>query len=136
MCINHNKSVFEKQLDEKKINLILAVLTKRTIDRGHSIKFNNKYYRLVNRVNTPIYFNHGTKCIVIKSFDNKLYATVNDNIFALDEIPEKQALSENFDEILEVKQKRVYIPPMSHPWKQSLFDGFIQLQEHRLEKVS
>lgn len=136
LCINHNKSVFEKQLDEKKINLILAVLAKRTIDRGHSIKFNNKYYRLVNRVNTPIYFNHGTKCIVIKSFDNKLYATVNDNIFALDEIPEKQALSENFDEIPEVKQKRVYIPPMSHPWKQSLFDGFIQLQEHRLEKVS
>ena len=33
-------------------------------------------------------------------------------------------------------KKRVYIPPMSHPWKQSLFDGFIQLQEHRLEKVS
>ena len=83
-----------------------------------------------------MYFNHGTKCIVIKSFDNKLYATVNDNIFALDEIPEKQALSENFDEIPETKQKRVYIPPMSHPWKQSFFDSFIQLQEHRLEKVS
>lgn len=56
--------------------------------------------------------------------------------FALDEIPEKQALSENFDEIPETKSKRIYIPPMSHPWKQSLFDNFIQLQEHRLEKVS
>ena len=115
MFINHNKSVFEKQLDEKKINLILAVLTKRTIDRSHSIKFNNKYYRLVNRVNTPIYFNPSTKCIVIKSFDNKLYTTVNDNIFALNEIPEKQALSENFDEIPETKSKRIYILPMSHP---------------------
>lgn len=136
LCINHTKSVFEKQLDEKKINLILAVLTKRVIDKGHSIKFNNKYYRLVNRVNTPIYFNRGTTCIVIKSFDNKLYATVNDTVFALEEIPEVQAISENFDEIVETKTKKVYIPPMTHPWKQKLFEDFIQKQEHYLEKVS
>ena len=136
LCINNTKSVFENQLDEKKINLILAVLTKRVIDKGHSIKFNNKYYRLVNRVNTPIYFNHGTTCIVIKSFDNKLYATVNDTVFALQEIPEVQALSENFDEIVETKTKRVYIPPMTHPWKQKLFEDFIQKQEHYVEKVS
>lgn len=136
LCINNTKSVFEKQLDEKKINLILAVLTKRVIDKGHSIKFNNKYYRLVNRINTPIYFNHGTTCIVIKSFDNKLYATVNDTVFSLLEIPEVQALSENFDEIVETKTKRIYIPPMTHPWKQKLFEDFIQKQEHYVEKVS
>lgn len=136
LCINHNKSVFEKQLDEKKINLILAVLTKRVIDKGHSIKFNNKYYRLVNRMNTPIYFNHGTTCVVIKSFDNQLYAAVNDTVFALEEIPEVQAISENFDEIVETKAKKVYIPPMTHPWKQQLFDKFVKNQEHRLEKVS
>lgn len=136
LCINHTKSVFEKQPDEKKINLILAVLTKRVIDKGHSIKFNNKYYRLVNRVNTPIYFAHGTTCIVIKSFDNRLYATVNDTVFALEEIPEVQAVSENFDDIVETKPKRVYIPPMTHPWKQKLFENFIEKQKHRLEKVS
>lgn len=136
LCINHNKSVFEKQPDEKKINLILAVLTKRVIDKGHSIKFNNKYYRLVNRVNTPIYFNYGTSCVVIKSFDDKLYATVNDTIFALDEIPEVQAISENFDEIIETKPRKIYIPPMTHPWKQKLFENFIEKQQHRLEMVS
>lgn len=136
LCINHNKSVFEKQLDERKINLTLAILTKRVIDKGHSIKFNNKYYRLVNRVGTPIYFNHGTTCIVIKSFDSKLYATVNDTVFALEEIPEIQAMSENFDGIVETKTKKIYIPPMTHPWKQKLFESFIEKQEHRLENVS
>ena len=136
LCINHTKSVFEKQPDEKKINLILAVLTKRVIDKGHSIKFNNTFYRLVNRVNTPIYFNHGTTCVVIKSFDNQLYATVNDTVFALQEIPEIQAISENFDEIVETKSKKVYIPPMTHPWKQKLFENFIEKQKHRIEKVS
>ena len=132
----HNKSAFEKQPDEKRINLILAVLTKRFIDKGHSIKFNNKYYRLVNCINTPIYFNHGTTCIVIKSFDNQLYATVNDTVFALEEIPEIQAISENFDEIMETKPKKIYIPPMTHPWKRKLFEDFIEKQEHRLENVS
>lgn len=136
LCINHNKSVFEKQPDEKKINLILSVLTKRVIDKGHSIKFNNKYYRLVNRMNTPIYFNHGTICIVIKSFDNKLYATVNDTVFALKEIPEIQAISENFDEIEEIKPRRIYIPSMTHPWKQQLFDKFVENQKQHFEKVS
>lgn len=38
--INHTKSVFEKQPNQEKINLTLAVITKRTIDSGHSIKFN------------------------------------------------------------------------------------------------
>ena len=136
LCINHNKSVFEKQLDEKKINLILAVLTKRVIDKGHSIRFNNKYYRLVNRVGIPIYFNHGTICIVIKSFDNQLYATVNDTVFALEEIPEFQAICENFDEIVETKPKKIYIPQMTHPWKQRFFESFIEKQEHRLEQGS
>jgi transposase len=132
LCINNNKSVFENQLSEEKINLTLAVLTKRVIDKGHSIKFDNKYFRLVNKSNTPIFFNHGTTCIVIKSFDNKLYATVNDTIFALEKIPEVQAMSENFDDIVKSKTKKIYIPPMNHPWRQSMFDNFVKKQEHHL----
>lgn len=135
LCIDNNKSVFEKQPDEQKIDLILAVLTKRIIDKGHSISYNNKYYRLVNRINTPIYFNRGTTCVVIKSFNNRLYATVNDTVFALEEIPKVQALSENFDEIIEAKPKRVYIPMMKHPWRQQILDNFIEKQHH-LQNVS
>lgn len=54
--IDNNKSVFENQPSNHEINLILAVLTKRVIDKGHSIKFNNKYFRLINRANSPIFF--------------------------------------------------------------------------------
>lgn len=134
--INNTKSVFENQPSESEINLILAVLTKRVIDKGHSIKFNNKYFRLVNRANTPIFFNRGTTCVVIKSFDNKLYATVNDTVFALEEIPEVQAISENFDELVPAKSKRIYIPSILHPWKQKYLDNFIDKQEHRLDLAS
>ena len=58
LCINHNKSVFEKQPSEEKINLTLAILCQRVIDSGHSIKYNNEYYRFINKNGNPIYFNN------------------------------------------------------------------------------
>ena len=136
LYINNSKSVFEKQPEKSKINLILAILTSRVVDKGHAIKFKNKYYRFTNQHGYPIYFNKGTKCMVIQSFDNKMYATVDNSVFSLEEIPEVQSKSENFDEIEEVKERKVYIPRMIHPWKREYFEKFVNNQEHRLEMVS
>ena len=135
LCINHNKSVFEKQPSEQKINLTLAVLSRRVVDSGHSISFKKKYYRLVNCNGTPIYFGKGTKCMVIESFDKKLFATVENNIFALEEIPKVQAKSVNFDEILPVEPKKIYIPRMIHPWKRQSFEKFAEKQFFKAQKV-
>ena len=134
LCINNNKSVFEKQPSEEKINLTLAILCERVIDSGHSVRYNNSYYRLINKVGRPIYFNKGTKCIVIKSLNGDLYATVDESIFALEKITEVQATPENLDEIEEVKIRNVYIPRMIHPWKGKSFEEFIKTQKHRLEE--
>ena len=140
LCIDNTKSVFEKQPSLQKINLTLAVLSRRTVDTGHSICFKKKHYRTVNSVGTPIYFGKGTKCMVIESFDKKLYATVEDSIFALEEIPEVQLLSENFDEILPTEPKKIYIPRMTHPFKRESFEKFVAKQiekiQKELEKVS
>lgn len=134
--VNNTKSVFEKQPDLKKINLTLAVLSRRVVDTGHSICFKKKHYRTVNCVGTPIYFGKGTKCMVIESFDKKLYATVENSIFALEEIPEIQAYSENFDEVLPTKPKKIYIPKMTHPWKREAFEKFAKKQIHKLQSKS
>ena len=134
--INNSKSVFEKQPDKQKINLILAVLTQRVVDSGHTIKFKNKYYKFINTHGFPIYFHRGTKCMVIEAFDQKLYATVDNSVFALEEIPEVQAKSENFEIVEEVKERKIYIPNMKHPWKLEYFNKFVNNQEHRLEEVS
>lgn len=134
LCIDNTKSVFEKQPSLQKINLTLAVLSRRTIDTGHSICFKKKFYRPVNCVNTPIYFGKGTKCMVIESFDRSLYTTVEDSIFALEEIPETQAYSENFDEVLPKESKRIYIPKMMHPWKRQSFERFAEKQITKLQK--
>ena len=136
LCINNNKSAFEKQPSEEKINLTLAILCQRVIDSGHSIKYNNEYYRFINKNGNPIYFNKGTKCTVIKSLNGQLFATVDESIFALEKISEIQAKSENFDEIEKIKERKIYIPRMIHPWKGKSFEEFVKKQEHRLEDVS
>ena len=134
LCINNTKSVFEMQPSKEKINLTLAVLSRRVVDTGHSICFKNKHYRTVNSVGTPIYFGKGTKCMVIEAFDKSLFATIEDSIFSLEEIPEVQAKSENFDEILPAEPKRIYIPRMIHPYKRQSFEKFIEKQNLKLQK--
>ena len=136
LCINNNKSVFKKQPDKQRINLTLSVLAKRVVDSGHSIKFKNKYYRFTNVNGSPIYFHKGTKCMVIEAFDGEMYATVDNSVFALEKIPSVQSQSVNFDEIEITKEKKKYIPRMTHPCKLESFESFVEKQEHRLENVS
>jgi len=82
----------------------------------------------------PIYFHKGTKCMVIKAFDGSLYASVDETIYVLEEIPERLEVSENFDKVEKRKTKRIYIPPMNHPWRQKSYDAFVAKQAHRMEK--
>ena len=136
---DNTKNVFEKQLDKQKINLTLAVLSPRVVDRGHAIQFKKKYYRFVNSKGTPIYFGKGTKCMVLEALDGKLYATVEESIFALQEITQKQAFSENFDEVQKSKIQYIYIPKMTHPWKAKSFEEFVRKQHEKmklLEEIS
>lgn len=72
--------------------------------------------------------------MVIEAFDKSLYATIEDNIFALEEIPEVQTYSKNFDEILPTKPKKTYIPKMTHPFKRDSFEKFIEKQVLKFQK--
>ena len=114
--IDNIKSVFEKQPDNEKTNLILAVLTERKIDNGHCIRFDKKYFKPVNCNGNHAYYYKGTHCMVIKAFDGQLFGCINDKVHALEEIPTHQRSSKNFDfKKPEEKPKKKYIPPMSHP---------------------
>lgn len=135
--INNTKSVFVKQPDNEKINLTLAVLTDRKIDSGHAIRFNKKYYRHLDSNGYPVYYHKGTSCMVIQAFDGQLFSCVGEKVYALEEIPEHELRSRNFDlEGLENKPKKRYIPPMSHPWKKESFDKFVQKQAHHMQQAS
>ena len=130
--INLTKSVFEKQPNSQAINLTLAILTERKIDAGHSIRFDKKYYRLMDTNGYPVCYHKGTKCMVIQAFDKQMYSCVNEKVYSLEEIPERASTSKNFDIVQpQTDPKKRYIPPMSHPWKQASFECFLKKQAHR-----
>ena len=130
--INHTKSVFETQPSPEQINLTLAVIAKRTIDNGHSIRFEKKYFQPVNENASPVHYRKGTPCLVIQAFDGQLFATINDHVFALDEIPQHASTSKNFG-VPEPDKKptKRYVPSMSHPWKSREFFRHVSAQQHR-----
>ncbi|MGI6693842.1 MAG: hypothetical protein ACOX46_08610 [Limnochordia bacterium] len=102
------------------------------MDKGHSIKFNKKFYFPVKDDGSSVYYRKGTSCLVIQAFDGNLYAVINDSVHALDEIPEHEPTSKNFDLPEPVTEpKKRYIPPMSHPWKAQEFSKHVAAQPHR-----
>ena len=98
-------------------------MSTRKIDNGNSIKFKNKYYQPVDSNSNLKCFIKGTECLVIEAFDGTLLVTIDDNIYALKELKTHKLISEELDEIANdiPKEKRIYIPPMSHPWKAASF---------------
>ena len=123
-ALNYKKfeSVFETSPSLEKINYTLAILTPRQIDNGNSIKFKNKYYQpyIDNELKC---FLPKTKCLVIETFDGNLFVTIDENIYNLKELSRNQRFSKEFDpeNNNQVQQKKIYRPPMSHPFKLQSF---------------
>ena len=113
-------SVFETSPSKEVINYTLAVLTPRKIDNGNSIKFNGSYYQpyLDNEIKC---FLAKTECLVIKSFNGDLLVTIDEKVYELRKLERNASVSPEFDEVTEVKEKKKYIPPMTHPWKVEYF---------------
>jgi len=122
------ESVFEKSPSQERINYILAVLTPRVIDNGNSIKFKNRYYQPYLDGNIKC-FKPKTKCLVIEAFDGSLLVTIDEKVYELKELKRNKNYSEDFDKKLNIsKEKKKYIPPMTHPWKLESFNK--QIKRH------
>lgn len=114
-------SVFEQSLSKEKINYILAILTPRKIDNGNSIKFKNKYYQPYLNDELKC-FMPKTECLVIKAFNGDLLVTIDEQVLELKELNRNERFSKEFEESpIITKEKKKYIPPMSHPWKLKSF---------------
>ena len=110
------ESVFETSPSEEKINYTLAILTPRKIDNGNSIKYYGKYYQpYIN--NELKCFIPKTECLVIKAYDGQLLVTIDEKVYELRELSRNERFSKEFEEVPVLKVRKVYIPPMTHPWK-------------------
>lgn len=97
------------------IHKTLTVLTPRVIDSGHCIRFQNKYYKTMDTRGLQVHYHKGTKGLVIQTFTEELLFSVNDNVYALDEIPEREKSSSNFDfKSTREKSKKRYTPSPRH----------------------
>ena len=124
------KSVFELSPSLEKINYTLAVLTPRKMDNGNSIKYYGKYYQPYLNGELKCFIPK-TECLVIKAFNGELLVTIDEQVFELKELYRNERFSKEFDEVIEVKEKKKYIPPMSHPWKLASFKKQLQKSHYQ-----
>ena len=68
-------------------------------------------------------FRRGTKGMVVKTFTGKMYFTVDNSTYVLEEIPVHATHSKTFDAPADEppKTKSHYIPPKDHPWRHTSF---------------
>jgi hypothetical protein len=127
-------SVFEKQPSDERVNLTLAVLTERTVDTGHSVRFCGSYYKTVGPDGGRVCLAKGTKGLVIKAFDGNMFFSAADKVMALSEIPLREHASSEFSPgEAPAEKKPPYIPPASHPWRTSTFGKFCAQMRHRTD---
>lgn len=129
LSLNNSKSVFEKQPDIELINQTLAILTERTIDSGHCIKFKKNYYKTMDSHGLQTHYLKGTKGLVIETFDKRLLFSVNDKIYELDLVPEHEQKSKEFDYSVTERPKKRSIPSPKHPWRS---ETFLKFRNHKL----
>jgi len=124
--VNHNTSVFEMPPNDEQINLHLAVLKSRVINKGHHFRFNKHYYIPIDSQGKQVFFPNKTPVLVISAFDGQLFASIDEKVFAIKHLPTHQLYSKEFDSHSDqVKQAEVYIPDFNHPWKFGNFQKFV-----------
>lgn len=82
-----------------------------------------------------VYLKKGMSAMVIESFNGMLYVNILENLFVLKEIPIREKHSKVFDDEPEKKPKKVYIPPMSHPWKHASFLAYFATLSISLDTI-
>lgn len=129
--INKTKTVFEERPSLETINTTLAVLVRRKVDNGHSVKFDNDYHIPTTALGKEVYHQRKTPALVIKAFDGNIYVSIQDQIYLLKKIEKRLAQSNNFDSVEKPKVSEKYIPPKSHPWRSGSYESFVIKQKHR-----
>ncbi len=110
--INPKKNVMrENNYPEDELNLIISIRCERSIDNASSIKYLNNYYLPVDiKTGEIISFKSRTKCTVVKAYDNKLFGIINEKLYIL-------LLVEQRENEISRASKNGFKPSDNHPWK-------------------
>lgn len=118
--INYNKSFMEESPSVDLINLYLSIFTNKTVNNGSTIKHKGiLYYPEINGQKTNLL--PKTKVIFIESFDHKYYILHEDKFYNAVELIIDQHSIQPIK-----KEKKVYRPPASHPFKAASYQRYIE----------
>ena len=128
--INYNKSFMEESPSTDLINLYLSIFTTKTVNNGSTIKHKGfLYYPELNhqRINLV----PKTKVIFIESFDRKFYILYQDKFYNAAKLIIEQHTSKKIK-----KEKNVYRPPASHPFKAASYQKYIEKHNSKKKIIS
>ena len=110
--INPKKNVMrENSYTYDELKFIISIRTERTIDNASSLKyFGNYYMPLDDSTGEVMSFKSGTKCIVVNSYDNKLYGIINEKIYSMLLVEQQDNNSKN-------ASKNGFKPSSDNPWR-------------------
>lgn len=117
--INYNKSFMEESPSIELINLYLSIFTNKIVNNGSTVKHKGKLY-FPELSGQRLNLIPKTKVIFIESFDHKYYILHEDKFYNAIELVVEQ-------HIVEIKkEKNVYRPPASHPFKAASYQRYIE----------
>jgi hypothetical protein len=126
-------TIFGKAPRQSERNLILAERSTRTVDGGNTVRYHNQAYATYNSEGERVLVQGGTRGIVIKALDNKLYFNVADTMYRLFELSQNAEYSPEYDYQKPRKIGVVYIPPLSHPYKQASYNRYLRQKERAIK---
>lgn len=134
---NDTKNCFEKQINLD-LNVILGVYNERVINNDNSFKYKNNSYFLMNEKYEVVLARPKSKILVIEALNGEIYASFDENMYSVKIIDKNAKISRNFDieeykkEKNKKKEKKKYIPPLSHPWKRDSFRKYLEKKVPRI----
>lgn len=83
--INPKKNLMRNNpYTEEELNFIISIRHERTIDNASSLKYFNNYYLPIDiETGEVMSFSSGTKCMIVNTFDNKLFGIINEKTYLL-----------------------------------------------------
>ena len=112
------ENAWDAQVTEEQIDKALVTIALRTVDCGNGIRIYNRYYGTFDAYGTQVFIKPKTKVSVFTMMNGSVYALHNDRLLAMEEIPERQKISDFMDWNMDkpVARKK-YIPPFDSIWR-------------------
>ena len=110
--INSKKNVMrENNYTDNELNFIISIRHERTIDNASPIKYFTKYYLPIDEeTGEVISFKSGTKCVVVNTYDNKLFGIINEKSYLL------MLVEQQVNETTKAS-KNGFKPSEDNPWR-------------------